>query len=334
MKVGVSGFGRIGRNFVRQYFEDGVKDFDLVAINASGDMETLRMLFQYDSTYREFKGTVETYEEGLVINGKKVRVTGFRDPAEIPWKEMGVEIVVDSTGAFREKKDLQKHIDGGAKKVILTAPGKDEDASFVVGVNEKDYDPSKHHIISNASCTTNCLAPVAKVVLEEFGIERGLMTTVHAYTNDQMILDKRHKDMRRARTAGQNIIPTTTGAAKAVANVIPELKGKLNGYALRVPVVTVSIVDVVFETQKDVTAESVNAALKKASEGELKGILGFETDPLVSSDYIGDDRSSIVDAGLTMAMGDRMVKVVAWYDNEWGYSQRVIDLVSLVSKKG
>jgi len=334
MKVGVSGFGRIGRNFVRQYFEDGVKDFDLVAINASGDMETLRMLFQYDSTYRKFKGTVETYEEGLVINGKKVRVTGFRDPAEIPWKEMGVEIVVDSTGAFREKKDLQKHIDGGAKKVILTAPGKDEDASFVVGVNEKDYDPSKHHIISNASCTTNCLAPVAKVVLEEFGIERGLMTTVHAYTNDQMILDKRHKDMRRARTAGQNIIPTTTGAAKAVANVIPELKGKLNGYALRVPVVTVSIVDVVFETQKDVTAESVNAALKKASEGELKGILGFETDPLVSSDYIGDDRSSIVDAGLTMAMGDRMVKVVAWYDNEWGYSQRVIDLVSLVSKKG
>lgn len=334
MKVGVSGFGRIGRNFVRQYFQDEVKDFDLVAINASGDLETLRMLFQYDSTYREFKGTVETYEEGLVINGKKVRVVNFRDPAEIPWKELGVEIVVDSTGAFREKKDLQKHIDGGAKKVILTAPGKDEDASFVVGVNEKDYDPGKHHIISNASCTTNCLAPFTKVILEEFGIVKGLMTTVHAYTNDQQILDKRHKDMRRARTAGQNIIPTTTGAAKAVANVIPELKGKLNGYALRVPVVTVSIVDVVFETEKPVTVESVNAALKKASEGELKGILGYETDPLVSSDYIGDDRSSIIDAGLTMTMGDKMVKIVSWYDNEWGYSQRVIDLVSLVSKKG
>lgn len=334
MKVGVSGFGRIGRDFIRQYFMRDIQNFELVAINATGDFDTLRMLLQYDSTYRKFPGVIEVYEEGLLINGKKIKVVNFRDPAEIPWGELGVELVIESTGAFKKKEDLNKHIQAGAKKVLLTAPGKDEDATFVVGVNECDYDPSVHHIVSNASCTTNCLAPVAKVILNEFGIEKGLMTTVHAYTNDQQILDKRHsKDQRRARTAAQNIIPTTTGAAKAVSLVLPELKGKLNGYALRVPVPTVSLVDVVFETTKPVSKESVNEALKKASETNLKGILGYEVDPLVSSDYIGDSRSSIVDADLTMTMGDHMVKVVAWYDNEWGYSERVIDLAILISNK-
>jgi len=333
MKVGLSGFGRIGRDVLRIYFEEGhTDDFDLVALNASGDLNTLAHLFKYDSLYRKFNGTVEVAEDGLIINGKKIKVVAHRDPAEIPWKELGVDLVIDSTGAFRNRESLMKHINAGAKKVILTAPGKDVDATIVMGVNDKDYDPDKHHLISNASCTTNCLAPVAKVIVDKFGVKNAMMTTVHSYTNDQQILDKRHKDLRRARAAAESIIPTTTGAAKAAALVIPELKGKINGFAMRVPTPTVSIVDVTFEVEKKTSVEEVNQALKEASEGEMKGILGYTEEPLVSADYIGDSRSSIVDGLLTMVIDD-MVKVVAWYDNEWGYSARVIDLAKLVANK-
>lgn len=332
MKVGLSGFGRIGRDVLRAYAENGVDEFEIVAINASGNLEDLAHLFKYDTMYRKFNGTIEVAEDGFIINGKKIKVVAHRDPVEIPWKELGVELVIDSTGAFRDRKGLSKHIEAGAKKVIITAPAKDEDITIVLGVNEDKYDPANHHIISNASCTTNCLAPVAKVILDKFGIKKGLMTTIHAYTNDQQILDKRHKDLRRARTAAQNIVPTTTGAAKAVALVLPELKGKLNGFSVRVPVPTVSMVDVVFEVEKQATAEEINNALKAASEGELKGILGYSDEPLVSSDYIGDSHSSIVD-GLSTMVIDNMVKVVSWYDNEWGYSERVVDLAKLVANK-
>ncbi|NLY84798.1 MAG: type I glyceraldehyde-3-phosphate dehydrogenase [Tissierellia bacterium] len=332
MKVGLSGFGRIGRDFLRAYAEKDVKDFELVAINASGNLEDLAHLLKYDTMYGKFKGTIEVEEDGFILNGKKIKVVAHRDPAEIPWVDLGVELVVDSTGAFRDREGLSKHINSGAKKVIVTAPAKGEDITIVMGVNEDKYDPENHHIISNASCTTNCLAPVAKVILENFGIKKGLMTTIHAYTNDQQILDKRHKDLRRARAAAANIVPTTTGAAKAVALVLPELKGKLNGFAVRVPVPTVSLVDVVFEVEKETTAEEVNKVLKEASEGKLKGILGYSEEPLVSSDYVGDPRSSIVDGLSTMVIGN-MVKVVSWYDNEWGYSERVLDLVKLVANK-
>ncbi|MBU5425907.1 type I glyceraldehyde-3-phosphate dehydrogenase [Tissierella pigra] len=332
MKVGLSGFGRIGRDVLRAYAENGVDEFEIVAINASGSLNDLAHLFKYDTMYGKFNGTLEVVEDGFIINGKKVKVVAHRDPLEIPWKDLGVELVIDSTGAFRDRDGLSKHIKAGAKKVIITAPAKDEDITIVLGVNEDKYDPANHHIISNASCTTNCLAPVAKVILEKFGIKKGLMTTIHAYTNDQQILDKRHKDLRRARTAAQNIVPTTTGAAKAVALVLPELKGKLNGFSVRVPVPTVSMVDVVFEVENKATAEEINQALKEASEGELKGILGYSDEPLVSSDYIADPRSSIVDGLSTMAI-DNMVKVVSWYDNEWGYSERVVDLAKLVATK-
>jgi glyceraldehyde 3-phosphate dehydrogenase len=332
MKVGLSGFGRIGRDFLRAYFEGGVEEFDLVAINASGDLKDLAHLFKYDTMYGKFDGTVEVEEDGFVINGKKVKVVAHRDPLEIPWKELGVELVVDSTGAFRDREGLSKHIEAGAKKVIVTAPAKGEDITIVLGVNDELYDAEKHNIISNASCTTNCLAPVAKVISEKLGVKKGLMTTIHAYTNDQQILDKRHKDLRRARAAAANIVPTTTGAAKAVALVLPELKGKLNGFSVRVPVPTVSMVDVVFEVEKATTAEEVNKLLKEASENELKGVLGYSEEPLVSSDYVGDPRSSIVD-GLSTMVIDNMVKVVSWYDNEWGYSERVIDLAKLVATK-
>lgn len=332
MKVGLSGFGRIGRDFLRAYAEKEDSGFEIVAINASGDLADLAHLLRYDTMYGRFKGEIELYEEGLILNGEKIKVVAHRDPLEIPWKELGVEIVVDSTGAFRDGEGLSKHIKSGAKKVIVTAPAKDEDITIVLGVNEEKYDPENHHIISNASCTTNCLAPVAKVILENFGVKKGLMTTIHAYTNDQQILDKRHKDLRRARAAAANIVPTTTGAAKAVALVLPELKGKLNGFSVRVPVATVSMVDVVFEVDKDTTAEEVNKAFKEASEGKLKGILGYSEEPLVSSDYVGDSRSSIVDGLSTMVIGN-MVKVVSWYDNEWGYSERVLDLVNFVANK-
>lgn len=332
MKVGLSGFGRIGRDVLRVWAEKKVDEFEIVAINASGSLQDLAHLFKYDTMYGKFDGTIEVAEDGFVINGKKVKVVAHRDPMEIPWKELGVELVIDSTGAFRDREGLSKHITAGAKKVIITAPAKDEDITIVLGVNEEKYDPANHHIISNASCTTNCLAPVAKVILENFGVNKGLMTTIHAYTNDQQILDKRHSDLRRARTAAQNIIPTTTGAAKAVALVLPELKGKLNGFSVRVPVATVSMVDVVFEVGRSTTAEEVNRVLKEASEGKLKGILGYSDEPLVSSDYIADPRSSIVDSLSTMVI-DNMVKVVSWYDNEWGYSERVVDLAKLVANK-
>lgn len=332
MKVGLSGFGRIGRDFLRAYFEGEVKEFDLVALNASGNLNDLAHLFKYDTMYGKFDGTVEVEEDGFVINGKKVKVVNHRDPVEIPWKELGVELVVDSTGAFRDREGLSKHIQAGAKKVIVTAPAKGEDITIVMGVNDELYDAEKHNIISNASCTTNCLAPVAKVISHKLGITKGLMTTIHAYTNDQQILDKRHKDLRRARAAAANIVPTTTGAAKAVALVLPELKGKLNGFSVRVPVPTVSMVDVVFEVEKPTTAEEVNKLLKEASENELKGVLGYSEEPLVSSDYVADPRSSIVD-GLSTMVIDNMVKVVSWYDNEWGYSERVIDLAKLVATK-
>jgi glyceraldehyde-3-phosphate dehydrogenase type I len=332
MKVGLSGFGRIGRDVVRAYFEDGVDEFELVAINASGDLNTLAHLFKYDTVYGKFDGTIEVAEDGFIINDRKVKVVAHRDPSEIPWKELGVELVIDSTGAFRDREGLSKHIDAGAKKVIVTAPAKGEDITVVLGVNDGDYDAAKHNIISNASCTTNCLAPVAKVILDNFNIKKGLMTTIHAYTGDQQLLDKRHKDLRRARAAAENVVPTTTGAAKAVALVLPELKGKLSGFAIRVPVPTGSLVDVTFELEENVTAEQVNKVLKEASEGEMKGILGYSEEPLVSSDYVGDKRSSIVDALSTMTI-DNMVKIVSWYDNEWGYSERVLDLTKKVANE-
>ena len=332
VKVGLSGFGRIGRDVVRAYFENGVDEFDLVAINASGDLNTLAHLLKYDTMYGKFDGTIEVVEDGFVINGKKVKVVAHRDPLEIPWKELGVEIAIDSTGAFRDREGLSKHITAGAKKVIVTAPAKGEDITVVLGVNEKDYDTTKHNIISNASCTTNCLAPVAKVIVDKLGIKKGLMTTIHAYTGDQQLLDKRHKDLRRARAAAENLVPTTTGAAKAVALVIPELEGKLNGFAIRVPIPTVSLVDVTFEVERNTSLEEVNKMLKDASENEMKGILGFSEEPLVSIDYVGDPRSSIVD-GLSTMVIDNMVKIVSWYDNEWGYSERVVDLTKLVATK-
>lgn len=332
MKVGISGFGRIGRDVMRIYMEEGIEDFEVVALNASGDLNTLAHLFKYDSLYGKFNGTMEVVEDGFIINGKKIKVVAHRNPEEIPWKELGVDLVIESTGAFRDREGVMKHINAGAKKVLITAPAKDEDVTIVLGVNEDKYDPLKHNIISNASCTTNCLAPVSKVILDEFGIDKGLMTTIHSYTNDQQILDKRHKDLRRARAAAESMIPTTTGAAKAVALVIPELKGKLNGFSLRVPTPTVSVVDVVFEVSKPTTAEEVNKVLKEASEGKMKGILGYSDEPLVSVDYKGDPRSSIVD-GLSTMVIDNMVKIVSWYDNEWGYSSRVVDLASYIANK-
>lgn len=332
IKVGINGFGRIGRDVVRGFFEEDHTGFEIVAINATGDMETFSHLFKYDTAYGRFEGEVEPYEEGLLINGNKIKFTNQRDPEQIPWSELGVELVIDSTGAFKDQEGLGKHIKAGAKKVILTAPGKGLDNTIVMGVNEDSYDPENDNIISNASCTTNCLAPVTKVVLENFGIERGLMTTIHAYTNDQNIMDNKHKDLRRARAGAENIIPTTTGAAKAVAEVLPEMKGKMTGYAVRVPVLTGSLVDVTFELSKDATAEEINEVFKKASENELKGILRYTDEPLVSADIVADNHSSIFDSSLTLVQ-DRMVKLVAWYDNEWGYSQRVIDLAKYVAER-
>ncbi len=291
-------------------------------------------LFTYDSSYGTFRGDVDVKDEDtLVVNSKEIKILRHNDPEEIPWKDLGVDIVIESTGIFTDKAKAEKHIKAGAKKVIITAPGKNEDVTIVIGVNEKEYDNDKHNVISNASCTTNCLAPFAKVLNEKFGIKRGLMTTVHSYTNDQRILDKSHKDLRRARSAAESIIPTTTGAAKAVSKVLPELEGKLNGFSLRVPTPTVSLVDLVCELGKNVTIDEVNNALREAAEGELKGILGYSDKPLVSIDYKQDSRSSIVDGLSTMVMEDNMVKVVSWYDNEWGYSARTVDLVKYVADR-
>jgi len=329
-KIGINGFGRIGRQVLKAINEFYRDDLQVVAINDLFDAHTNAHLFQYDSNYGKYPGTVEVRDGNLVVDGETIQVFAERDPGRLPWADLGVEIVIESTGVFRDaSKDPGpwSHIKkGGAKKVVISAPAKNEDKTLVLGVNDHEYDPASHHVISNASCTTNCLAPAAKVVNDNFGIIKGLMTTIHSYTNDQRILDLAHKDMRRARAAAQNIIPTTTGAARAVALVIPELKGKFDGFALRVPTPTVSIVDFVCEVEKATTAEEVNAAFKAAAEGPMQGILGYSEEPLVSMDYKGDPRSSIIDAQMTNVLGGNLVKVVTWYDNEWGYSVRTADL--------
>ncbi len=330
----INGFGRIGRTVFRIYAAQENPNFEVVAINGIKDVEGAAHLLKYDTLFGKFEGEVRVEEGFLVVNGKKIAVTNERDPEKWDYKDLGVDLVIESTGKYTKAELAGKHLEAGAKKVIITAPAKDEDITLVLGVNEAEYEPRNHHIISNASCTTNCLAPVAKVINDSFGIEEGLMTTIHSYTNDQVILDGSHKDYRRARAGAENIIPTTTGAAKAVALVIPELKGKFTGMAVRVPTPTVSLVDVVMRTREKVTVAAVNEALKKASENEMKGFLGYCDEPLVSMDFKADDRSSIVDALSTMVMGDHMLKVISWYDNEWGYSYRVVDLVQFVVNKG
>lgn len=333
IKVAINGFGRIGRNAFKIAQERLNKDIEIVAINDLTDTATLAHLLKYDSLFGHFNGTVEAKENSLVVNGKEVKVFAERDPKNLPWKKLGVDVVIESTGLFTKREKAMAHIEAGAKKVIISAPATDEDITIVLGVNEKEYNPEKDVIISNASCTTNCLAPFAKVLDEKFGIVKGLMNTIHSYTNDQRILDLPHKDLRRARAAAQSIIPTSTGAAKAVGKVLPQLKGKLNGFSLRVPTPTVSITDLTAELKRNVTVEEVNAALKEAAEGEMKGILGYSEEPLVSMDYRGDSRSSIVDALSTMVIEGNMVKVVSWYDNEWGYSNRIVDLVNYVAER-
>ncbi|KAJ50395.1 glyceraldehyde 3-phosphate dehydrogenase [Clostridium tetanomorphum] len=333
IKVGINGFGRIGRNVFKALVKNYANDLEVVAINDLTDPDTLRHLLKYDSLYGHFDGTVEAKENSIIVNGKEIKIYAERDPKNLPWKDLGVDLVIESTGLFTDATKAKAHIEAGAKKVIISAPAKNEDITIVLGVNEDKYDSKEHNIISNASCTTNCLAPFAKILDREFGIVEGLMTTVHSYTNDQKILDAPHRDLRRARAAAESMIPTTTGAAKAVALVLPQLKGKLNGMAVRVPTPTVSMTDLVCTIGKDATAEEINAAFKKASETEMKGILGFSEEPLVSVDYRGDERSSIVDGLSTMVMGKRLVKVVAWYDNEWGYSNRLADLTKYVADR-
>jgi glyceraldehyde 3-phosphate dehydrogenase len=332
VRVAINGFGRIGRNVFRA--SQGNKDIDIVAINDLTDAKTLAHLLKWDSVFGEFPAEIKAGDGKLIVGGKDIAVVAKKDPAELPWKDLKVDIAIESTGLFLDKASAGKHMTAGAKKVLISAPAKDPDATFVIGVNEHTYDPSKHHIISNASCTTNCLAPVAKVLHENFGIVHGLMNTIHSYTNDQKLLDLPHKDLRRARAACVSIIPTSTGAAKAVSLVLPELKGKLDGMSLRVPTPNVSVVDVVVEVSKKTTKEEVNAALKSAAEGKLKGVLQYEEAPLVSIDFKGNPHSSIVDAALTSVMEGAMVKVISWYDNEWGYSNRLRDLAILVAKKG
>lgn len=333
-RIGINGFGRIGRQSLKAILERHGRDLEVIAVNDLTDTKTNAHLLKYDSTYGHFPGEVEATADTLIVNGHIIKVLSQRDPAQLPWSDLGVELVIESTGLFTEAEKASAHLRGGAKKVIISAPAKGEDLTIVPGVNDEMYDPAKHHIISNASCTTNCLAPAAKVLNDAFGIERGLMNTIHSYTNDQRILDQVHKDLRRARTAGVNIIPTSTGAARALALVIPELKGRFDGMSLRVPTVTVSMVDFVADVRKEATKESVNAAFKEASEGSLKGILGYSDEPLVSMDYRGDDRSSIIDGLSTLVTGGKMVKVLAWYDNEWGYSCRIADLAYFIAQKG
>lgn len=327
-RVAINGFGRIGRMVFRQAIKESA--FEIVAINASYPSETLAHLIKYDTVHGKFDGTVEAFEDHLLVDGKMIRLLNNRDPKELPWTDLGVEVVIEATGKFNSKEKAILHVEAGAKKVILTAPGKNEDVTIVVGVNEDQLDITKHTVISNASCTTNCLAPVVKVLDERFGIENGLMTTVHAYTNDQKNIDNPHKDLRRARACGQSIIPTTTGAAKALAKVLPHLNGKLHGMALRVPTPNVSLVDLVVDVKRDVTVEAINDAFKTVANGALKGIVEFSEEPLVSIDFNTNTHSAIIDGLSTMVMGDRKVKVLAWYDNEWGYSRRVVDLVTLV----
>ena len=332
VNVAINGFGRIGRNTLRAAIKEGIFDkINYVAINDPGlKPEDAARIFKYDSVMGKFDGTVEAYEEGIIVNGKKIKFFAEKDPAQLPWKDLGVEVVVESTGFFTDATKAHAHIDAGAKKVIISAPASNEDKTIVLGVNENEYDPAKHDVISMASCTTNCLAPVAKAINDKFGIVKGLMTTVHSYTGDQRILDAGHKDPRRARAGALNIVPTKTGAAKAVALVLPELKGKLDGFAMRVPTPDVSLVDVVFETEKKVTVEEVNAALKEAADGH---VLCYSDEPLVSTDYIGSHQSSTVDSLLTRVMGDNMVKVISWYDNECGYSTRLAETTLMVAEK-
>ncbi|WP_028278779.1 type I glyceraldehyde-3-phosphate dehydrogenase [Arthrobacter sp. H5] len=331
-RVGINGFGRIGRNYFRAALEQGA-DLEIVAVNDLTSPEALAHLLKYDSVAGRLGVSVEATDGALVVDGKTIKVLAERDPAKLPWAELGVDIVVESTGFFTKASDAQKHLDAGAKKVLISAPASDEDITVVLGVNDNLYDPENHHIISNASCTTNCLGPLAKVLNDSFGIERGLMTTIHAYTADQNLQDGPHKDLRRARAAAINMVPTSTGAAKAIGLVLPELKGKLDGYAIRVPVPTGSATDLTVTVGREVTAEEVNAAYKAAaSEGALKGYLTYTEDPIVSSDIVADPASSIFDSGLTKVIGNQ-VKVVAWYDNEWGYSNRLVDLTEIVASK-
>ena len=332
VKVGINGFGRIGRNIFRTALGD--EDIDFVAVNDITDTKTLAHLLKYDSVLGNLHHDIKTSDHGIVVEGKEFHVFSERDPGSIPWDLVGAEIVIESTGRFTKAEDARKHLHDSVKKVIISAPAKNEDITIVLGVNEDKYDPSAHHIISNASCTTNCLAPVAKVIHEKFGIRTAQMTTIHSYTNDQQLLDLPHKDLRRARAAGLSMIPTSTGAAKAVALVLPELKGKFDGISVRVPTPNVSLVDVVIDVEKETTTDEVNKTLKDAANEELKGILAFNEEPLVSSDFKGNSNSSIVDAEYTKVIGGRMIKVLSWYDNEWGYSCRVRDLVKYIAGKG
>jgi glyceraldehyde 3-phosphate dehydrogenase len=333
-RVAINGFGRIGRLGLRTILERHKKDLTIVAINDMADLSTNAHLFRYDSTYGIFPGTVEVGEGILKIDGQNISVMNQKDPSRLPWRQLNVDIVIESTGVFTDAAQVRAHLEAGAKKVIITAPAIDEDITVVLGVNDSAYNPRKHHIVSNASCTTNCLAPVAKVIHDNFGIERGLMTTTHAYTNDQRILDLMHKDLRRARAAAMNIVPTSTGAAKAIGLVMPELKGKLHGLSLRVPTSTVSVVDLVVDLKKSAAVEDLNNALKKAADGKLNGILAYCDEPLVSSDFRGNSASSIVDGLSTVVLEGKMAKILSWYDNEWGYSCRVGDLATLMAEKG
>jgi glyceraldehyde 3-phosphate dehydrogenase len=332
VRVGINGFGRIGRQSLKAILERA-PDLEVVAVNDLVETSMNALLFKHDSTYGAYPGTVDHTDDALIIDGREIKVLKEKDPATLPWGDLGVEIVLESTGIFTDAEKAGAHLSAGAKKVIISAPAKGEDITIVLGVNEDRYDPDTHNIISNASCTTNCLAPAAKVVHDTFGIERGLMNTIHSYTNDQRILDVAHKDPRRARAAGQNIIPTTTGAAKALALVIPDLKGKFDGFSLRVPTPTVSVVDFTADVSRSTTADEVNEAFRAAAAGPMKGILGVSDEPLVSSDFRGDSRSSIIDSESTMVLGGTMLKVISWYDNEWGYSCRCADLLALVASK-
>jgi glyceraldehyde 3-phosphate dehydrogenase len=331
-RIGINGLGRIGRQVLKVMVEQYTNEFDIVAFNDLGDLAPMAHLFKYDSNYGKYEGEVEVTGEGLKVNGDHIKALSETEPDKLPWGEMGVDIVIESTGVFRTHEQASRHLQAGAKKVIISAPSKDPDVTIVLGVNEDAYDPANHHIVSNASCSTNCLAPAAKVVHDEFGIEKALMTTIHSYTAGQRLLDMPHKDLRRARAAAINIIPTTTGAARAVALVIPDLEGKFDGYALRVPTSTVSVVDFVAVLEREATTESLHDAFRAASIGPMEGILGFSEEPLVSTDYKMDPRSSIIDAQFTMVMGGNMAKVVAWYDNEWGYAVRTADLAAYMAK--
>ena len=333
IRVAINGFGRIGRNVLRSAKESGKTSLDFVAVNDLTDSKTLAHLLKYDSVHGPYPGTVEVSDDGLVVDGDEILVLSERDPANLPWSELEIDVVVESTGIFRSRELASKHLQAGARKVVISAPAMDEDITVVLGVNHELYDPDNHHLISNASCTTNCLAPVAKVLLQEFGIVRGLMTTIHAYTAGQAVLDGPHKDLRRARAAAVSMIPTTTGAARAISLVLPELEGKLDGMAIRVPTPDVSLVDLVVELEEDVSEQEVNDALRAAASTGLAGILRVEEEPLVSVDFTGESASSVVDALSTAVMGRRLVKVLAWYDNEWGYSSRVVDLVEYVGER-